>query len=69
LSVFLIQPITAIPQEKNKIKKTETVLFDGTSTNGIGCGFDVDSKTGIMYDRDAMKLWKREYEQGWEPKI
>ncbi|WP_319589333.1 Gfo/Idh/MocA family oxidoreductase [uncultured Draconibacterium sp.] len=35
----------------------------------IGRGFDVDSKSGIMYDRDAMKLWKRKYEQGWEPKI
>jgi predicted dehydrogenase len=35
----------------------------------IGHGFDVDSKTGKMFDRDAMKLWKREYEPGWEPKL
>lgn len=35
----------------------------------IGHGFDVDTKTGRMYDRDAMKLWKREYELGWEPKL
>jgi predicted dehydrogenase len=28
----------------------------------------VDSATGMIYDRDAMKLWKREYEPGWEPK-
>jgi len=35
----------------------------------IGHGFDVDSKTGIMYDRDAMKLWGRDYEPGWEPKL
>lgn len=35
----------------------------------IGRGFDIDSKSGIMYDRDAMKLWGREYESGWEPKI
>lgn len=35
----------------------------------IGHGFDVDPKTGIMYDRDAMKLWSRDYEPGWEPKI
>jgi len=35
----------------------------------IGKGFDVDSETGRIYDRDAMKLWSREYEPGWEPKL
>jgi len=35
----------------------------------IGHGFDIDSKSGMMYDREAMKLWGREYEPGWEPKI
>ena len=35
----------------------------------IGHGFDIDSKTGKMFDRDAMKLWKRDYEPGWEPKL
>tara|TARA_R110002050_G_scaffold172142_2_gene304422 strand:- start:20156 stop:21496 length:1341 start_codon:yes stop_codon:yes gene_type:complete len=35
----------------------------------IGHGFDIDPKTGVMYDRDAMKLWKRNYALGWEPKI
>lgn len=30
---------------------------------------DVDPSTGHIYDRDAMKLWKRQYEPGWEPKI
>lgn len=35
----------------------------------IGRGFDVDDKTGLIYDRDAMKLWSREYENGWEPKL
>jgi predicted dehydrogenase len=28
---------------------------------------DVDSKNGHIRDRDAMKLWSREYEKGWEP--
>lgn len=31
--------------------------------------FDVDVNNGHIYDRDAMKLWKREYEPGWEPKV
>jgi predicted dehydrogenase len=35
----------------------------------IGKGFDIDENTGRMYDREAMKLWGREYEPGWEPKI
>jgi predicted dehydrogenase len=35
----------------------------------IGKSFDIDDKTGRMYDRDAMKLWTREYEPGWEPSL
>ncbi len=35
----------------------------------IGRGFDIDDVSGRMYDRDAMKLWGREYEPGWEPKV
>ncbi|MEN8764786.1 MAG: Gfo/Idh/MocA family oxidoreductase [Wenyingzhuangia sp.] len=35
----------------------------------INRGFDVDDKTGIMYNRDAMKLWTREYAPGWDPKF
>jgi len=28
---------------------------------------EVDPSNGHIFDRDAMKLWKREYEPGWEP--
>ena len=35
----------------------------------IGKGFDIDEKNGRMYDRDAMKLWSRDYEPGWEPTL
>jgi predicted dehydrogenase len=35
----------------------------------IGRGFDIDDETGRMFDRDAMKLWGRDYEPGWEPKL
>jgi|SRR5690625_555802 len=35
----------------------------------IGRGFDVDETTGRIFDRDAMKLWGREYEPGWEPTL
>lgn len=33
----------------------------------IGKGFDIDSQSGKIYNREAMKLWSREYEKGWEP--
>jgi len=29
---------------------------------------EVDTTTGRVFDRDAMKIWGREYEPGWEPK-
>lgn len=35
----------------------------------IGRGFDVDPHTGHIYDREAMRLWKRDYEPGWEPTV
>jgi predicted dehydrogenase len=35
----------------------------------IGRGFDIDDQSGKMFDREAMKLWGREYEPGWEPTI
>jgi hypothetical protein len=35
----------------------------------IGKGFDIDEANGRMYDREAMKLWGRNYEPGWEPTI
>ncbi len=35
----------------------------------IGKRFDIDETTGRMFDRDAMKLWGRNYAPGWEPKL
>ncbi|WP_445737029.1 Gfo/Idh/MocA family protein [Mariniflexile sp.] len=35
----------------------------------INSGFDIDDKTGRMYNRDAMELWSRTYEPGWEIKL
>tara|TARA_R110002049_G_scaffold3340_1_gene25677 strand:+ start:1727 stop:3070 length:1344 start_codon:yes stop_codon:yes gene_type:complete len=35
----------------------------------IGKSFDVDEATGRIFDREAMKLWARTYEPGWEPKL
>jgi len=36
----------------------------------VGRGLNCDTSTGhILHDRDAMKLWHRQYESGWEPKV
>ncbi|GAA4291047.1 Gfo/Idh/MocA family protein [Aestuariibaculum suncheonense] len=35
----------------------------------INKGFDIDGISGRIFDREAMKLWSRTYEPGWEPKI
>ena len=35
----------------------------------IGHGFDICTKTGLMFDREAMQLWGREYDPAWEPKL
>jgi len=35
----------------------------------IDKGFDVDDVSGRMYDKDAMKLWGREYAPGWKPTL
>ncbi|WP_298338867.1 Gfo/Idh/MocA family oxidoreductase [uncultured Algibacter sp.] len=35
----------------------------------IDKGFNVDENSGKIFDRDAMKLWSREYEPGWKPKL
>ncbi len=35
----------------------------------IGKSFDVNTSNGHILDKDGMKLWSREYEKGWEPKL
>jgi predicted dehydrogenase len=35
----------------------------------IGKNFEVDANSGRIFDREAMKLWSRSYEPGWEPKL
>ncbi len=35
----------------------------------IGKNFKVDPKTGKALDKDALKLWSRQYAPGWEPKL
>ncbi|WP_372648450.1 Gfo/Idh/MocA family protein [Draconibacterium sp.] len=48
---------------------SQTMVHYSNVAYRIGHGFDICDKTGIMYDRDAMKLWGREYDKNWEPKL
>jgi len=64
----------------NSIRGTEqprSPISDGAISNHlihyqnvayrIGKSFEVDTETGKIFDREAMKLWGREYAPGWEP--
>ena len=47
-----------------------TLLHLGNISWRTGRGLHCDPTNGhILNDHDAMKLWRREYEPGWEPKV
>ena len=35
----------------------------------IGRSFDIDPETGRIFNREAMKLWGRDYQPGWKPEL
>jgi hypothetical protein len=42
----------------------------GNIAHRTGRNLNIDPATGkIINDPEAMKLWSREYEPGWEPKV
>ena len=50
--------------------KSVTMLQLGNIAQRAGRTLHCDPATGrILNDADAMKLWGREYEPGWEPKV
>ena len=49
--------------------KSQMLTHYANIASRIGKPFEVDSQNGRIFDRDAMKLWGREYESGWEPKL
>ena len=42
----------------------------GNISQRVGQSLEIDSKNGhILKNKAARKLWSREYEKGWEPKV
>jgi predicted dehydrogenase len=48
---------------------TQMLTHYANIASRIGKSFEVDDTTGRIFDREAMKLWSREYQPGWEPKL
>lgn len=50
--------------------KSVTMLHLGNIASRVGRGLSIDPANGhIKGDDEAMKLWQRQYEPGWEPKV
>ena len=50
--------------------KSVNILLLGNIAWRVGRELNCDPSNGhILNDADAMKLWRREYEPGWEPKV
>jgi predicted dehydrogenase len=50
--------------------KTTKLCHLGNIAQDVGRTLQIDSSTGkIIDDDEAMSYWKREYEEGWEPKL
>jgi len=53
-----------------EIAKSVLLCHLGNISYRVGRSLNTDAKTGyILNDSDAMKLWKRDYEKGWEPTL
>lgn len=51
-------------------QKSTLLCHLGNISQKLGRSLEIDGKTGkIQNDSEASKLWYREYEPGWEPKI
>jgi len=48
---------------------TQMLTHYANISSRINKSFKVDTKSGHILDRDAMKYWDREYQKGWAPKL
>ncbi|WP_194766281.1 Gfo/Idh/MocA family protein [Tamlana sp. I1] len=57
----------AAPIEQGAVSQAMTHYANIASR--INKPFEIDSNSGRIFDREAMALWSRSYEPGWEPKL
>jgi hypothetical protein len=59
-----------IPSTAEMGHKSTLLQHLGNISLRVGRTLDIDATTGhILHDKEAMKLWSREYEKGWEPNV
>ena len=49
--------------------KSTLLCHLGNMSQKTGKTLNVDTKSGKPSDKEAMKLWSRSYQEGWEPKV
>jgi hypothetical protein len=50
--------------------KSVAMLHLGNISQRVGRSLDCDAADGhILHDDEAMKLWRRDYEPGWDPVV
>ena len=49
--------------------KSTLLCHLGNMSQKVGRTLNVDTKTGKPSDEEAMKMWSRSYQEGWEPKV
>lgn len=49
--------------------KSNLLCHLGNMSQETGRELDIDTSTGKPADEDAMKMWSRAYQEGWEPKV
>lgn len=60
---------TTVNSPVDEAEKSTLLCHLSNISYRIGKNFGVNSKNGHAFDKDALKLWDREYEPGWELKI
>jgi predicted dehydrogenase len=74
-NLHMLNFVQAIQQDEplnspiEEATKSTLLCHLGNMSQKTGRELDVDPKTGKPSDEQAMKMWSRMYQEGWEPKV